>query len=67
MSDYKVAERLVTFLGDERKLKKLAIMYQDDTSGDISKGEVEKRAKAHGMDVVAIENLLLQLQICVHS
>lgn len=55
MSDYKVAERLVTFLADERKLKKVAILYQDDTSGDIGKGEVEKRAKTHGMEVVSIE------------
>ena len=55
MSDYKVAERLVTFIADERKLKKIAILHQDDTTGNIGLDEVEKRAKAHGMEVVAVE------------
>ena len=59
MSDYKVAERLVTFLADERKLKKVAILHQDDTTGEIGRGEVDKRAKAHGMEVVATEKFAI--------
>lgn len=55
MSDYKVAERLITFLADERKVKKIAILHQDDTTGNIGRDEVEKRAKAHGLEITVIE------------
>lgn len=55
MSDYKVATRLVSFLADERKVKKIAIFHQDDTTGNIGKEEVVKKAKEKGLEIVATE------------
>lgn len=55
MSDYKVAGRLVSFLADERKVKKVAILHQDDTTGNIGRDEVVKSAKAHNLEIVATE------------
>ncbi len=54
-SDYQIAEKHLTYLGDEKKLKNIAILYSDDTSGNAALKEIQARAPKHGLQVVATE------------
>lgn len=55
MSDYKVGSRLVKFLAEEKKVKKVAILFQDDTSGNTASEDLKKRIADSGMELAAID------------
>lgn len=55
MSDYKVGSRLVKFLAEEKKVKKVAILFQDDTSGNSATEDLKKRIADSGMEVAAVD------------